>query len=99
MLFDVPVSVLSASALLALTVLMLLSGRIVPRSTLQDKVAETERWRQAYETEREARNISDAQTAELLEVARTTRAMIAAMASTSEQLRRGGTGAIQQETQ
>lgn len=96
MIEGVPISLLSASALLGLTVLLLLTGRIVPRSTLVDKIDEAERWRQAYEVEREARRISDAQTSELLEVAKTTHAIISAMATTSEHLR-GGARVPQEE--
>lgn len=79
MIDGIPFTTLSASALLGVTVLLLLLGRLVPRSVLKDKIEEAERWRQAYESERTARGISDAQTNELLEVARTTQAIIAAM--------------------
>jgi hypothetical protein len=75
----VPFTTLSASALLGITVLLLLLGRLVPRSVLKDKMEEAERWRLAYESERTARGISDAQTNELLEVARTLQALTAAM--------------------
>ena len=57
---------LSATTVLALAVILLLTGRIVPRRHLLDKEGEIKRWREAYETEREARNISDSQTQKLL---------------------------------
>lgn len=95
MIEGVPVSVLSASALLGITVLLLLTGRLVPRVTLTDKMEEAERWRKAYEAEKEARSIADAQATELLEVAKTTHAIISAMASTSERLR-GGPNVLQE---
>lgn len=90
MLEGIPIVGLTAPTLLGVAVLMLLSGKIIPRSTLKDKSDECERWRLAYEAEREARSTSDSQTAELLEVARTTHDIIAAMFGTSERLRRRG---------
>lgn len=95
MIEGIPVSVLSASALLGLTVLLLLTGKLVPRVYLKDKMDEVERWREAYEKEREARSIADAQATELLEVAKTTHAIISAMASTSERIR-GDSNALQE---
>lgn len=76
MLDGVPVADLSTAGLLGLAILLLLLGRIVPRSTLQDKIEECDRWREAYEKERDARALSDAQTAELLEMAKTTNSVI-----------------------
>lgn len=70
MLEGISVGVLTPSVLVGITVLMLLRGLLVPRSTLQDKQEEANRWHQAYELEREARNTSDAQNRELLEVAK-----------------------------
>jgi hypothetical protein len=94
----IPFSALSASALLGITILLLLTGRLVPRSVLKDKTDEAERWRLAYESERTARGISDAQTNELLEVARTTQAIIAAMNTTSTRIRETGSSDAPAET-
>lgn len=66
----IPVLQLTPSVLVGITVLMLLRGWIVPRSTLQDKQKEADQWHQAYELERAARNTSEAQNRELLEVAK-----------------------------
>ena len=72
-MFDgIPIGDFTAPTLLGVTVLLLLFGLIVPRKNLMDKEREAERWRKAYEAERDARAISDAQTAELLELAKTT---------------------------
>jgi len=76
MLDGIHVIDLTPSVLLGVTVLLLLTGRLIPRVTLNDKAAESERWREAYEKEREARAASDAQTQELLEVAHLTHAII-----------------------
>lgn len=90
MLGDIAVGNLTASGLLGLAVMLLLTGRIVPRVTLQDKIQECERWRLAYEAEREARATSDKQTSELLEVAKTTQHFITAVFTNSERLRQSG---------
>lgn len=75
----IPLVGLSAPVLLGITVLLLLVGRIVPRTTLVDKQQEAADWKAAYEAEREARAKSDAQTVELLEVSKTTHAISVAM--------------------
>jgi hypothetical protein len=87
MLDGIPIAALTAPTLLGFAVLMLLLGKIVPRATLVDKAEEAERWRKAYEAEREARVISDAQTAELLELAKTTHNILVAMFGTTERVR------------
>ena len=72
-MFDgIPIGDFTAPTLLGVTVLLLLFGLLVPRKNLMDKEREAERWRKAYEAERDARALSDAQTAELLELAKTT---------------------------
>lgn len=76
MLEGFPLIGLTAPALLGIAILLLLFGRIVPRSTLLDKSNESEKWRQAYETEREARALSNKQTIELLELAKLTNAIV-----------------------
>lgn len=87
-----PIASLTAPALLGITVLLLLLGRLVPRPTLMDKIEECERWRQAYEAEREARATSDAQTIELLELAKTTHKIVEALFGTTERAPRSGGG-------
>lgn len=70
---------LSAPTLLGLAVILLLTGRIVPRRILKDKDEESERWRQAYEAEREARLVSDNQTTKLLVAVETNRDVLYAL--------------------
>jgi hypothetical protein len=72
MLDGIPVLTYTPQALLGIAVLLVLFGLLVPRKVLLDKEKESERWRKAYEAERDARALSDAQTAELLELAKTT---------------------------
>lgn len=76
---DLVLADLTAPALVGITILLLLTGRLIPRSNYKDKSDEAERWRKAYEAEKEARMTSDAQTTELLELAKTTHNIIAAM--------------------
>lgn len=87
---NIPLADLTAPTLLGFAILLVLVGWIVPRRTLVDKAIEADRWRQAYEYEREARAASDQQTEELLEVAKTTHALIVAVFSNSERIRQSG---------
>lgn len=66
----ISIAALTPAGLLLVTVLMILTGRLVPRSTHQDAKKEADQWHQAYELERVARNTADAQNRELLEVAK-----------------------------
>lgn len=75
----IPIVGLTPAALLGITVLLLLTGRLVPRIALKDKTEEAERWRLAYEAEREARATSDTHTTELLEGVKTSHAIITAL--------------------
>lgn len=90
MLDGIPVGDLTAPGLLGLAVLMVLAGFLVPRYLYNEKKEEAEKWRQAYEAERKARATSDAQTAELLELAKTTHKIIVATFSTTERMRQSG---------
>lgn len=78
MLDGIPFADLTAPTILGIMVMFILLGRIVPRQSLLDKMKEAELWRQAYEAERLARATSDAQTKELLEVAKTTNRIVEA---------------------
>ena len=80
----ISVGSLTPAALLGLAVLLLLLGKIVPRRTLEDTQATAERWRQAYETEREARLVSDLQNRELMEIAKTTQSMLTSIYQATE---------------
>lgn len=75
----IPLFGLTAPAILGIFVLMVFTGRLVPRSVLRDKDEETERWRLAYEAEREARVVSDNQTAKLLIAVETNRDVLMAL--------------------
>ena len=89
-LLGIPLTGLTAPALLSIVFLLFITGRIWTDKAYQEKAAEAERWRLAYEAEREARSTSDSQTRELLEVARTTQALITGVYTNSERIRQSG---------
>lgn len=87
----IPVVGLTAPALLGVVVLMVLGGLLIPRRYLKDKIEECERWRLAYEVEREARATSNQQSIQLLEFAKTNHSLITAIfQNLEEKSRRSG---------
>lgn len=89
MLDGIPITGLTTPTLLGIGILLILTGRLVPRWFYQAKVAEADNWKQAYNDEREARITVEAQSAELLEVAKTTHDIISAMFLTIQHDRLG----------
>lgn len=59
-----------AAALLVLVILLILTGRLVPRRTHEDALSDRDNWRQAYLESEKARAVEHDQTGELLEMAR-----------------------------
>jgi len=57
-------------ALLTLVILLILTGRLVPRRTHEDTLADRDNWRSAYLESEKARKVEHEQTGELLEMAR-----------------------------
>lgn len=90
MIEGIPVVGMTAPTLLGIAILFLMTGRLIPRSHYREKVLEAERWRQAYEAEREARSTSDAQTVELLEFAKTNHSVMEAMFQSIREIRGSG---------
>lgn len=82
---------LTPAGLLLVAVLMVFTGYLVPRRIYLEKAAEAERWRAAYEVERTARATSEAQTRELLEIAKTSEKLMSAVFETSSQVKSGDT--------
>lgn len=56
--------------LLTLVVLLILTGRLIPRRTHEDVLTDRDNWRQAYLEAEKARTVEHQQTGELLEMAR-----------------------------
>ncbi|KPC96252.1 hypothetical protein ADL27_04635 [Streptomyces sp. NRRL F-6602] len=69
-LMGIPVAQGGAVALLTLVVLMVLTGRLVPRRTYDDLLKERDTWRDAHTLSESARTRDAAQTQELLELSR-----------------------------
>lgn len=89
-MFDgISITLLTPAGLLLLTVYMILTGRLIPRSMYLEKKAEAERWQAAYEVERQARSVSDAQTRELFELAKTGTRVLEAVHTKSEMIKSG----------
>lgn len=57
-------------ALLTLVILLILTGRLVPRRTHEDVLTDRDNWRQAYLESEKARTVEHEQTGELLEMAK-----------------------------
>lgn len=86
MLNEFGLAALTAPTLVGVAVLMLLTGRIVPRATLEDARSDAANWRTAYEQEREARSALQKQNGELLELAKTSTSVLTALGQTSQKL-------------
>jgi hypothetical protein len=82
MIDGIPLSDLTAPGLLLIAVLMVFVGWLIPKPMYREKKIEAEKWQKAYEIEREARSVSDAQTRELLENSKTTIKVLSALAAT-----------------
>ena len=59
-----------AAALLALVILLILTGRLIPRRTHEDVIADRDNWRSAFLQSEAARKQEHDQTEELLALAR-----------------------------
>lgn len=90
MIEGIPITDFTAPSLLGIAIIMILTGLLVPKSTYREKATECDRWREAYETSETARRELDSQTAELLETAKTSHAMILAVFQNSEAVRKAG---------
>lgn len=73
---------LGIGGLLSLAVWLILSGRLVPRSTVDDIRQQRDRWEQAARASESARAEDRQQVRELLEVARVTERVLTALPST-----------------
>jgi hypothetical protein len=89
-LTGIPFGDLAPPTLLGVTVLLILLGRLKPKVDIDKAEEAAEKWRLAYEAEREARSVADAQTAELLELAKTTHSIVLALFGASDRTRQSG---------
>ena len=100
MLDGIDVSNLTAPTLVGIAVLSVILGVLVPKYIYKDVIRERDNWRNAYEAEREARVTSDAQTRELLELAKTTHSIVVALFGTAPERSRfsGGQDVVSTQT-
>ncbi|CUW31799.1 hypothetical protein [Streptomyces reticuli] len=68
--FGITASDAGLGALLTLVVLLILTGRLVPRRTHEDALADRDNWRAAYLESEAARKVEHEHVAELLEMAK-----------------------------
>lgn len=68
-----------AWSLVVVITLMVLTGKLKPKADLDEKNREAERWRKAYELEREARAKAVDQNDDLLEIGKTTHTIVTAL--------------------
>ncbi|MET9189572.1 hypothetical protein ABZX63_30560 [Streptomyces tendae] len=69
-LFGINVADGGAVALLILVFLSVVTGRLIPRKTHEDALADRDKWRQAFLESEAARKVEHEQTGELLEMAK-----------------------------
>jgi hypothetical protein len=69
-IFGVAPTDAGAVALLTLVVLFILTGRLIPRKTHEDVIADRDNWRAAFLESEAARKVEHEQTGELLEMAK-----------------------------
>lgn len=95
MIEGITIANLTPPTLLGFTILLIILGKLWTNPAYQEKVKDADRWRLAYEAEREARLESEKQTQELLELAKTTHALITGVFTNSEHIRRSGEPDVQ----
>ncbi|MFJ8923832.1 hypothetical protein ACIREK_30695 [Streptomyces sp. NPDC102415] len=78
-LFGIDIAQGGAVALLAIVVVMVLTGRLVPRRTYDDLLEERNTWRTAHTVSEEARRLEREQVGELLELSRTADRVLTAL--------------------
>ncbi|WP_405747875.1 hypothetical protein [Streptomyces canus] len=69
-IFSINPSDAGLGALLTLVILLILTGRLVPRRTHEDALTDRDNWRTAYLESEKARKVEHEQTGELLEMAK-----------------------------
>jgi hypothetical protein len=79
--WGIPVGDLSAPVLLGLAIILILRGRLVPRSTYDDLRADRDQWREAHRLSEEARLTQTRQLDAVLEVGETVKNVMNALDS------------------
>lgn len=68
--FGINASDAGLGALLTLVILLILTGKLIPRRTHEDVLTDRDNWRQAYLESEKARKVEHDQTGDLLEMAK-----------------------------
>lgn len=84
----------TASALLALVVIMILRGQIVPKVRLDEARQDRDAWRTAYDTEHEARIVAEQQMGERQRTQDLMARLIATLPPPGEGVRDGTQGSV-----
>lgn len=74
-----PLGTLTPAGLLAVVVLLIAVGRLVPRRTMEDVIHDRNEWRAAHRVSEQARQELAEQVGELLEHARTTNKVLSSL--------------------
>lgn len=85
---DIPIGTLTPAGLLAIVVLLIASGRLVPRRTMEDTIHDRNEWRTAHRISEQSRAEQSEMIKELLEHARTTDAFIRSVTNAATSARR-----------
>jgi hypothetical protein len=86
----IPLGSLTPAGLLAIVVLLIAMGKLVPRRTLEDVITDRNEWRTAHRVSEEARLELQQQVSELLEHSRTTDAFLRALPAGAQRAREEG---------
>lgn len=78
-IFGVPVAGLTAPVLLGIGILLILTGRLVPRRTYDDALRDRDRWQAAHSVSEEARLTQTRQLDAVLEVGETVKQVMTAL--------------------
>jgi hypothetical protein len=78
-----------AAALLALVILLILTGRLIPRRTHEDVIADRNNWRSAFLESEAARKVEHEQVEELLEMAKLGGHILAALPQSGQKTSEG----------
>ncbi len=90
MIDGIPITDLSIPTLLGIGILLIMFGRLVPWWFYKQKAEESEKWRLAFESEKEARIATVAQTQKLIDVTEDIHSIVVAVFRGAELTRQTG---------
>lgn len=78
-IYGIPVAGLTAPALVSIGILLIMTGRLVPRRTYDDALRDRDRWQEAHSVSEEARLTQTRQLDAVLEVGETVKQVMNAL--------------------